>query len=294
MSKGVRWAAVVVLAIVVTVVLVKAPWWKRREATVAAPAEAGASHATSAVSTATVGGDDPAAELQRARQAGAIRRGEAPTRSYDLPRGRAVDVVAALRPRAEAGDADAAFYLFIKVEECRHQLYRGRGSAERAAPVEGDGVESQLIARTPPECHGLTPEQYRDNVRWLEQAAESGVVMAQLSYARNAEAVIGNSSQMLANPEKVVAYRHKAMSYLHRAAASGSVEALLGLSDAYDYGVVTARDPMRAYAYYHAVGLNNPAYVDARLMDELASRLSPAQLGLATQQGRGIYDACCK
>lgn len=236
---------------------------------------------------------EPASELLHARRPGAAPRGVDPTRSYDLPRGRAVDVVAALQPRAQAGDNDAAFYLFIKIEECRYQLYHGRANANRPAPNADDDIESQLIARTPPECHGLTLDQYQNNVRWLEQAADAGITMAQLSYAGNAEAVVGNSSQMLANPEKVIAYRHKAMQYLRQAAASGSISALHSLGDAYNYGVLAPRDPIRAYAYAYAESLALPQYGQRRL-NAYATQLNPGQLTVATQQGRRIYDACCK
>lgn len=121
---------------------------------------------------------DPAMELLRARRPGTVPRVSTFTRSYDPPPGRAVDVVAALQPRAEAGDADAAFYLFVKIEGCRYQLYHGQGNEGRPPPGADDTLEAQLIARTPPECHGLTLEQYQDSLRWLEQAADSGLVMA--------------------------------------------------------------------------------------------------------------------
>ena len=151
-----------------------------------------------------------------------------------------------------------------------------------------------MIARTPPECHGLTLEQYQNNVRWLEQAADSGLVMAQLSYAGNAEAVVGNSSQMLANPEKVAAYRRKAMGYMHQAAAGGSLEALHQLSNAYHYGVLTRRDPVRAYAYYYAKDLAAPSAYSRQYLQTYAGQLDSTQLATATQQGRRIYHACCK
>jgi len=292
-GKGRRWVAVTVFVLVVAAL---ALWWRGREAgtTPAARVSLPAAVAQAVPADDMAGAGDPAAELVRARRPGAVRRGVLPSRSFDLPRGRAVDVVAALQPRAEAGDNEAALYLFIKIEECRYQLYHGGGNDSRPPPSAGDSLESQLIARTPPECHGLTLEQYQNNVRWLEQAADAGVVMAQLSYAGNAEAVVGNSSQMLANPEKVIAYRRKAMQYLRQAAASGSLSALMSLSDAYNYGVLTPRDPVRAYAYYYAVGQVDSNFVNAGRMNAYAGQLNATQLAMATQQGRRIYDACCR
>lgn len=292
-GKGRRWlgAAIAVLAVAAL-----ALWWSRREAHTAPVAHVSlpASVAQAAVPDEVLGAGDPAAELMRARRPGALRRGVQPSRSFDLPRGRAVDVVAALQPRAEAGDNEAALYLFIKIEECRYQLYHGGGNDSRPAPGAGDSLEAQLIARTPPECHGLTQAQYQSNVRWLEQAADAGVVMAQLVYAGNAEAVVGNSSQMLANPEKVIAYRRKAMQYLRQAAASGSLSALMSLSDAYHYGVLAPRDPIRAYAYYYAKDMASPSAYGRQYLDTYAEQLKPAQLAAAIQQGKGVYDACCK
>lgn len=271
-------------------------WWRERRvdtvpiSQVSVPASA----VQSAAPDEPIGASDPATELVRARRPGAVRRGVQPSRSFDLPRGRAVDVVASLQPRAEAGDNEAALYLFIKIEECRYQLYHGGGNDSRPPPSAEDSLEAQLIARTPPECHGLTQAQYQSNVRWLEQAADAGVVMAQLVYAGNAEAVVGNSSQMLANPEKVIAYRRKAMQYLRQAAASGSLSALMSLSDAYHYGVLAPRDPIRAYAYYYAKDMASPSAYGRQYLDTYADQLEPAQLATAIQQGKGIYDACCK
>lgn len=285
----------IVLIALVTVGLAAGWWWSRRgqDATPIAQWAAPAPAPIAGVDPpADLVGGDPAGDIVRARRPGAARRDLSTERSYDLPRGRALDVIAALQPRAEAGDNDAAFYLFLKIEGCRYQLYHS-GDNNRPAPTSGDSVESQLIARTSADCHGLTPEHYRNNLRWLEQAADSGLIMAQLSYAGNAEAVVGNSSQMLANPEKVIAYRRKAMGYLHRAAANGSVGALHSLGDAYHYGVLAPRDPARAYAYAYAESLALPQYGQFRL-GNYAKQLDPSQLAAATQQGRRIYDACCK
>jgi hypothetical protein len=292
-GKGRRWVGAVVAVLLMAAAVL---WWRGREidAVPVARMSIPAPVAQPAVANEVVGAGDPAAELILARRPGAVRRGVQPSRSFDLPRGRAVDVVASLQPRAEAGDNEAALYLFIKIEECRYQLYHGGGNASRPPPSADDSLEAQLIARTPPECHGLTQEQYRNNVRWLEQAADAGVVMAQLVYAGNAEAVVGNSSQMLANPDKVIAYRRKAMQYLRQAAASGSLSALMSLSDAYHYGVLAPRDPIRAYAYYYAKDMASPSAYGRQYLDTYADQLEPAQLATAIQQGKGIYDACCK
>lgn len=287
----------IVFVLLLTIGLGAGWWWSRRgqESKGVAPTIRADSAEPSTTAAIEHDPDGLAAELLRARRPNTVPRVSSFTKSYDPPRGRAVDVVAALQPLAEAGDNEAAFYLFVKVEGCRYRLYHGgNGGEARPAPVAGDDLEAQLIARTPPECHGLTLDQYRNNVRWLEQAADSGIAMAQLSYARNAEAVIGNSSQMLSDPEKVIAYRRKAMRYMQQAAAGGSIEGLMSLSDAYDYGVIAPRDPIRAYAYYYAKDLAAPSVYGQRRLQAYADHLDSTQLATATQQGRRIYDACCK
>lgn len=296
-GRGRRWVGAVA-AVLTVAALGFGLWWSRRGSDTApsardrSPVIAPRPESVAPANAPALG--DPATELLRARRPGTVPRVSTFTRSYDPPPGRAVDVIAALQPRAEAGDADAAFYLFVKVEGCRYQLYHGQGNEGRPPPGADDTLEAQLIARTPPECHGLTLEQYQSNVRWLEQAADSGLVMAQLSYAALPEAVVGNSSQMLANPEKVVAYRRKAMGYMHQAAAGGSLEALHQLSDAYHYGVLTSRDPVRAYAYYYAKDLAASSVYSRKYLQTYAGQLNSTQLATATQQGRRIYDACCK
>ncbi len=293
-----RWIGSVVAALTLSALAAIALWMSQREAEATRIERVDPSVIAPAPGSSLLANDaepgDPAAELLRARRPGTIPRVSTFTRSYDPPPGRAVDVIAALRPRAEAGDADAAFYIFVKVEGCRYQLYHGRGNESQPPLGADDSLEAQLIARTPPECHGLTLEQYQGNVRWLEQAADSGLVMAQLSYASNAEAVVGNSSQMLSDPERVIAYRRKAMGYVRQAAAGGSLEALHKLSDAYHYGVLVRRDALRAYAYAYAEDLAAPSRYGKRRLDAYAAQLDPAQLAAATQQGRRIYDACCR
>lgn len=296
-GKGRRWVGAVA-AVLTVAALGFGLWWSRRGSDTApsardrSPVIAPRSESAAPANAPALG--DPAMELLRARRPGTVPRVSTFTRSYDPPPGRAVDVIAALQPRAEAGDADAAFYLFVKVEGCRYQLYHGQGNEGRPPPGADDTLEAQLIARTPPECHGLTLEQYQSNVRWLEQAADSGLVMAQLSYAALPEAVVGNSSQMLANPEKVVAYRRKAMGYMHQAAAGGSVEALHSLGNAYNYGVIAPRDPIRAYAYAYAEELAMPSKYGQERLNAYASQLNASQLATATKQAKGIYDACCR
>ena len=77
-------------------------------------------------------------------------------------------------------------------------------------------------------------------------------------------------------------------------ASQGSIDALLYLSNAYEYGVLTDRDPVKALAYYRAVELSDTNAVSQRALAYLQQNLSPTQLLNAEQQARSIHANCCE
>lgn len=207
------------------------------------------------------------------------------TRSYQPIAGDAAQVFAALEAQARTGDDEAALNLYIKVNDCR----LASANAITRAP------QTDSRALIPPDCRGLTPEHYRAAARWLERAADAGNVYAQFTYAASAEGVLGPPGEWMRDPSALERYKRKSMAFLHANAERGSIDALNGLARTYAVGIRTQQDYVKSYAYYYAMKLADPnPLLGGRRMREVEQRLSPEQLSQATQQGRKIYEECCK
>ncbi|MFC3816588.1 hypothetical protein [Lysobacter sp. GCM10012299] len=215
------------------------------------------------------------------------RRAYAINQTFEPPHGDAAEVVARLLPAAQAGDEVAAFNIYLKIAACRNELDQARREAPDTAP-------QALISS---ECQSVSPERYGEYMRWLETSAEQGYVPAQLLYAVDSRAIVGDAPQMLGNPEAVATYRNKAMRYLHHAVATGNVDALRGLASAYGNGVLTKRDPVTSYAYSIAAETAQPTElppeITRRVRDNLEHGMTQEEINRATTQGRKIYEACC-
>lgn len=207
------------------------------------------------------------------------------TRSYQPIAGDAAQVFAALEAQARTGDDEAALKLYIKVNDCR----LATANAITRAP------QTDRHALIPPDCRSLTPEHYREAARWLERAADAGNVYAQFMYVDSIDGVLGPRSEWLRDPSALERYKRKSMGFLHTNAARGSLDALDSLARTYAVGIRTPQDYVKSYAYFYAMKLADPnPAMTWRRMDEVGQRLSPQQLSQATQQGRRIYEQCCK
>ncbi|HEY5849745.1 MAG TPA: hypothetical protein VIT62_03110 [Lysobacter sp.] len=208
--------------------------------------------------------------------------------SFEARPGDAEAVISSLLPLAEAGSGAAAFEIYLKVASCRTEL----DLAHRAAP------DTHLDALIPSECLSLPIEQWKNHMsRWLEASADRGFVPAQLTYAADPNAILGDGADMLGNPGGVLRYRQQAMNYLHQAASTGNVEALQKLARSYANGILTERDPVSAYAFQIAASKASKSIVPPELSDALkekyATGLSAPEIQRATQQGGKIYEDCC-
>ncbi|HEY5803415.1 MAG TPA: hypothetical protein VIT90_06985 [Lysobacter sp.] len=197
-------------------------------------------------------------------------------------------VISSLLPLAEAGSEAAAYEIYLKVASCRTELEL----AHRAAR------DTNLDALIPRECLSVPIEQWKNYMsRWLEASADRGFVPAQLTYAADPNAILGDGADMLGNPGGVLRYRQQAMNYLHQAASTGNVEALQKLARSYANGILTERDPVSAYAFQIAASKASKSIVPPELSDALkakyATDLSATEIQRATRQGSKIYEDCC-
>lgn len=199
------------------------------------------------------------------------------------PPGSARDVVRELEGQAIGGDAHASYLIYLKINECMEVLSRkGTGQIAKARPEVVEG------------CDGLSSNEYARSSEWLKRAAAQGSLGAQLLYATNPEAILGDASEILRDPEAAIRYKEQAVHYLESAAAQGSVDALLRLGNAYRAGVLVNEDLSTSYAYYEAVRQISSDLIPAQRVKELSQQLNAAQLTEAITRGRKIYEDCCR
>ncbi|MBU8976096.1 hypothetical protein JI752_008045 [Lysobacter sp. MMG2] len=198
--------------------------------------------------------------------------------------GDAAQVIDALTPAAKSGDTSAALAIFVKANDCRLRTEAAKRNAPSSTPT----------ALIPPDCQSLAPEDYTAAGQWLEAAADAGNVDAQFLYPASAEGVLGPPVDWLRHPEAVANFKRKAMAYMNANAAKGSIDALLDLSNAYEYGVLTERDPVKALAYYRAVELSDGNAISQRSLAYLKQNLSPTDVTNAENLARSIHANCCE
>ncbi len=162
-------------------------------------------------------------------------------------------------PASQRGDAVATYEIYLAVLDCKTAgspaELQDLDAMQPASPAPGALAR---IERRLEECASLLTDPTLMRGRWLEQAAEQGSVEAMLMYAIDTESIIGNRADFIREPERVIEWKRNAMHYLERAASLGSVDALLGLAHANEYGVIVKPDPVQAYAYYLAAAQVSP------------------------------------
>lgn len=232
---------------------------------------------------------------------GSVSPRTGPRRAYSLsesvfpPEGDAAQAIEKLKPLALAGDARAAFLIFLKLHECA-RLPDAKAQAVLADMSERAGASRGALhsshERRKLECASVTGS-LTDRGRWLEMAAAAGDEQAQLLYASAPEAVLGGSVQMLKDPEKTVQYKATALRYLNDLASRGSTDAMMRLAGAYEGGIIVTPDPVKAYAYYLVVDRAKPGVISSYLMDSQLAKVPPGRVGEARDLARRIYASCC-
>lgn len=195
----------------------------------------------------------------------------------------------ALLADANGGDAVAATRLYLMLQNCE-KIQAGTPSLEslrrdEAAQVD---VEATLLQRAAEleHCASIDKKIIAERASWLGMAAEAGLLQAQLIYAVQAEELLGGAQGMLQNPESVQRHRANAMRYLDSAASTGNIDAILVLSDVYQGGVLTPRDPVAAYGLRLASLTVSPGWADPRVVAQWGRDLTPAQRSAAENYSR--------
>lgn len=213
-----------------------------------------------------------------------------------VPQGPTAEVVAKLTPMAEAGDARAALALYHKLMLCRASLSTSANSKIIDVYAKA-GVDTakylQELEAEQSDCAG-SMESIEQRGRWLEQAAASGLLEAQLMYLSDAEAIVGRDpSAAIRNPEKAREFKTKGLGYLDHLVRTGNIDAMLSMAEIYDAGFIVSRDPVRAYAMSRLADMAQPGLVPQALSESRRNNLSREDQMRAERIAQDSYRACC-
>lgn len=222
-------------------------------------------------------------------------------RSYQIarvgdirPPGDALAYVKERLAMSESGDALATFDIYLTVMDCRNQLGRStHGPAGVGTPPVGM-VELQTMERKLRECSELYGDAGFMEGKWLALAAQQGSIEAKLYYTIDTAMVLGDPFERLNNPESIIAWKENAATYLHDVAATGNLDAVLRLSDAYDRGLIVQKNREMAYAYALAANRIQNGLSAPITMRDLEEGLSIKQRESAVALSRQIYSSCCE
>lgn len=220
---------------------------------------------------------------------------------------------AQLEPLARAGDQAAQYRLGLLLYECRDVPADSAGLEQTIEhtyetrrrggwDVDNPANEEQSLRRRYQECDGVPADargQYRD---WLKQAADSGLMEAQLDLPLHLPP--GEYCQYMSEcspqqRDKQEALEREAVDYLGRARDAGSATALWTFGSWYAEGDVLPQDNVEAYASFSALDQVQQAAGESRRFDamlaDLRSRMRPADLEQAEARARQLLSNpnCC-
>lgn len=210
------------------------------------------------------------------------------------PPGDAREHVNALIPLSRSGDQRATFQIYLAVLDCHNHL---NGAADEYFEVEqrgGVGARSLKNAeRKLTECESLSLDSDLWNGPWLDLAAKQGSIEAKILYSIDVNSILGSPADRLSNPEKTVLWKETAKVYLEQAAETGSLDAIMRLSNAYSKGVLVESNSEIAYAYALVANRISPESSGELLVRSLERDLSMKQRESARVLSHQIHDSCC-
>ena len=211
------------------------------------------------------------------------------SQSQPLPPGPVREYLPALLAAANAQGAtgEENWRAFQALNACRAQdkFAELKAAQQRQAAVgHGDKSVHANDDSTGPDCRGVSEKDMSDSTRYLKRAAEAGDDRAVYQYASGVPLAYMNQADLIKHPETVLEWRADSMRYLTSAIESGSTDALLALSRAYEQGTLGEQNPVLAYQFALAwrqieFSADN-AGVDA-YPNKLAATLTPDEIARA-------------
>lgn len=212
------------------------------------------------------------------------------------PRGDALTQAKRLLPAAEAGDATAAYDIFLTTLDCANNLrnsgkmYQEVGpTSAKLSPVNDLSEDGRKLL----ECEGLLVDKDFQEKNWLDMAAKNGSIEAMLMYPINPDHILGSPRDYAMKPELVQQWKDDSLTYLNRAASLGSTDALYSLSDVYEKGIISPADPVEAYAYHLAALKVTNAPSSPRAESNFTNKLTTEQSREAQSRSELIIKSCC-
>lgn len=193
-----------------------------------------------------------------------------------------------LKGAAERGDAEASYSIYLALMDC--EMYLKASSPEELQQSKSLGVApqyEQTVLRKLTECASLDASEMNQIGVWLTKAASQGSIEAQVAYATSPNRILGTEPDE--KSEQFREWQGNAIAYLHEATLKGSIDALANLSNSYMAGVITLRDPIRAYASQLALNEINPNFSSEYYRREIAKELSPAQIHKAQELSKKFF-----
>jgi hypothetical protein len=212
------------------------------------------------------------------------------------PAGDALEYAERLLSLSDSGDASATYGIFLANLDCQNKMRFGGNAYRDVNPGKDPSKpinQADETARELQECEGLLTDKRFQYKNWLEAAAEQGSIEAMLMYPINPDHILGNPQEYALKPDLVQKWKDDSIQYLTKASSLGSVDALYGLSEAYDNGIIIDADPVEAYAYRLAVSKATGAAIDEEKHSDLVDSLTHKQIKAANDRSEEIINKCC-
>lgn len=212
------------------------------------------------------------------------------------PPGDALKYAESLLSASDSGDANATYEIFLANLDCQNKMRSGGNAYRDVNPGKDPSTpknQAEETARELLECEGLLTNKRFQYKNWLEAATKQGSIEAMLMYPVNPDHILGNPQEYALKPDLVQKWKDDSMLHLGRAASLGSVDALYGLSEAYDNGIITNADPVEAYAYRLAVSTATGTAIGKERQSDLVNNLTQAQVKAANDRSEEIIKNCC-
>jgi hypothetical protein len=188
---------------------------------------------------------------------------------------------------AKSATAEENWRAFTALNACRAQDKLAELRAAQQNPAAAGKADKPVQASGDsgvPDCRGVSKEDVADSMRYLKRAAEGGDDRAVYQYASGLPLMYMDQADLIKHPEAVLEWRADSIRYLNNAIGSGSTEALIALSRAYQQGTLGEQNPVLAYQYMLAwrqvaLSADNPD-ADA-FPNRLAANLTPEEVARA-------------
>lgn len=202
-----------------------------------------------------------------------------------------------MKAKATAGDDEAAVQLYVDLRTCSDVLKRGEEfvrSNGANVPDEVRNPTRQTLEKEFENCKGISQEDMRNFVEWLDMAAKRGDYQARIMWV-DSFFDDKDSTWMIQHPDEVKEYKGRAMDYLNQLAGECSPDALsMLIGQYYRMGILTEKDPYKAYQYSLIYDQVSPGNVNGNNLPDMERSLSSSQVEQARAAAGKFYDRNCR